>query len=248
MHRALVLFVLLAACDLDRLSALSDPDGAVVVTDAVDATQRTPDARVVDAAVDAVEPVLVVPSDVPDGLRQGHVVLSLPPPGWRSAVAWIHTIFDNRYPAAPSSVEVDWMRIYAVVNGAPVQLIAETGAHPSAVAWADAHARSPWFGPPHTSAGLDLGGDVVTARPDLDVTRLIILGTDRVPTGAIPVAATRMRVEARVRVTGHALAQLGIDFWLDATAPGDAGSNTLGGVTNWFGESGWQTVVLELGP
>ena len=248
MHRALVLFVLLAACDLDRLSALSDPDGAVVVTDAVDATQRTPDARVVDAAVDASEPVLVVPSDVPDGLRQGHVVLSLPPPGWRSAVAWIHTIFDNRYPAAPSSVEVDWMRIYAVVNGAPVQLVAETGAHPSSVSWAESHARSPWFGPPHTPAGIGLSGDVVTVDPGTDVTRLIILGTDRVPTGAIPAAATRLRVEARVRLTGHALAQLGIDFWLDATAPGGAGSNTLGGVTNWFGESGWQTVVLELGP
>lgn len=250
MRSALVLVILLAGCDLERISASTEPDGAAAVTDAADAWQGAPDARLVDAALDGAVPVLVVPADVPDGLRQGHVVLSLPPPGWRSAVGWIHTIYDDRYPAAPSSVDVDWLRLYAIVNGAPVQLIAETGAHPSAVSWAESHARSPWFGPPHEPAGIGLSGDVVTADPGTDVTRLIILGTDRVPSGAIPAAATRMRIEARVRLTGHALAQLGIDFWIDTTATAGPGSNTLGGVTNWFGASGdgWRTVVLDLAP
>jgi len=62
--------------------------------------------------------------------------------------------------------------------------------------------------------------------------------------------ATRTHIEARVRVTGHALAQFGIDFWIDTTATAGPGSNTLGGVTNWFGASGdgWRTVVLDLAP
>lgn len=254
MRHPVLILLALAACDLDRLPAPATADGAAAIDAAVDAVVDAPrpvvDAHTPDASIDGPVASVFVPADVPPGLRSGHVVYSLPPQGWSSAVAWLHTIYDQRYAPAPSSVQVDWMRLYAVVNGgASVQLVGETAPHPSSVAWADTYARSPWFGQPYAPAGIALGGDIVTATPDADVARLIILGTDRVPSGTIPAAATHLRLEARIRITGHAIAQAGIDFWVDGGAPPNGANNRLGGVTDWLGESGqWQVIILDLAP
>lgn len=251
MHRLTILVVMLSGCDLPRAAWPDDgSDGAPA--DAV-ATDTRADHDGLDAGEVIDAPLDLVPPDVPDGIRQGHVNYALPPGGWQSGVAWIHMIYDVRYPAAPNRVEVDWIRLHAVTSTGAVTLVADGFAAPSSVSWAETHARAPWFGPPHTALTFDRSADVFAAVPGDAPERLTIVGTDRIPLPpspmAIPAGATHIRLTARIRITGRVLAQAGVDFWIDDSVAAAPGNHVQAGVTDWLTDTGqWEVVTLDLLP
>jgi hypothetical protein len=172
--------------------------------------------------------------------------LAVLPPGFTAALGWMQAI-DIRGQGAPSTVEIDWMRLHAIVNGVDtIIMVEEFSIRTSAMDYFGLYGRSPWFAGDRLGAmPFTVNNGAMTMEPGTISDRVFHWWTPRV---TIPAGATRVWFEARIRVTGGAGVQCGIDFWRDVNAPyaGPNVNNVESGASDWFGDStsDWQNIAV----
>lgn len=183
---------------------------------------------------------------------------------FRAATAWLAAVDDMRAPE-PSRVEVDYLRLYARVNGVD-QLVSENH-YGDGRFGGGLYTRNPWFGTHvgelRTRARLE-GGSLILPLSDCSECTWHPWMEDswRDSSGqmhwrrALPAGTQKVWVEARVRIRGPAALQLGFDYnrttqdtSCDIDLDGDQEDGWCeAGKSHWTFESfendGWQTITL----
>ncbi|HEY1601092.1 MAG TPA: hypothetical protein VGG64_15930 [Pirellulales bacterium] len=171
------------------------------------------------------------------GPPNGIVKRRTPPPGMQAAIAWLEAIQDTRRRNEPGKVEVDWLALHAVVDGADRVLKQENF---DDTICGGLYMRKPWFGDGSLAGNrfLELpatfGGGAATLkvsdRPE-KVWHWYGCGRSTLPPGT-----DRVWCEARVRLTGSAALSLGLDYWRDEDIQYDPHRKTIveAGDTRWF--------------
>lgn len=167
----------------------------------------------------------------------------LPPAGWTSGVAWVVAVHDTRA-AGTSSLEVDWVRFYCTVAGQETQISGESATNGTGVDGGGLYTRNPWFGnnDAHTTMSVNFSSDIAVLPLSTIPDKVWHFWGSRV---IIPSNASRCFAAARVRLTGNALVQLGLDFWKDQNIGwcGLDQCNTEGSTSDWYGASlDWITI------
>ncbi|MHB8580685.1 MAG: hypothetical protein ACYDA4_12640 [Ignavibacteriaceae bacterium] len=171
-----------------------------------------------------------------------------PPSGFTAAVGWMQGI-DIDGKGTPSKVEVDWMVLHAVVNNKDTILYEDNFNYDTpAMHWYGLYSRNPWF-----------AGDRLADMPyTIENGSLIIKPNTKsnyvfhwwnTSRSLVPSGTARVWFEARVRITGGAGVQAGIDYWKDLTAEpaGYNVNNTEAGVSDWFGNSTTDWQIINVG-
>jgi len=148
----------------------------------------------------------------------------------------------------PNKVEVDWLQAHATVNGVDTILLDDTfDSHTPPMDFYGLYSRNPWF-----------AGDRLAAMPFNIENGTLIMETGLFPNhvfhwwntsrSLIPAGTSRVWCEARVRITGGAGVQIGIDYWkdLNASYAGYGVNNTEAGASDWYGNStaDWQIITV----
>jgi hypothetical protein len=148
----------------------------------------------------------------------------------------------------PDKVEVDWMRVHAIINGVDTILLEDTFDIPTQEMDSyGLYSRNPWFaGDRLADMPFTVQNSSLIMEPSLNQNRVYHWwNTSR---KLIPSGTSRIWFEARVRVTGGAGVQAGIDYWKDLTADyaGLDVNNTEAGASDWYGNStlDWQIVTV----
>jgi hypothetical protein len=167
----------------------------------------------------------------------------LPPAGWTSGLAWVVAVHDSRKTGA-SNLDVDWVRFYCTVNGQETLISGEQQGNGTGVVWSGLYTRYPWFGnnDAHSAMDVNFSADIASLPLSSIPDKAWHFGGAR-PT--IPVNATRCYASARIKLSGNALAQLGVDFWKDQSTNwcGLDQCNTEGSASDWYGASSdWITI------
>lgn len=189
-----------------------------------------------------------LPPDIPTWMRQAHSHLLLPPSGWTSGVAWMQAVHDSRFPGT-STVEVDWLRLYAVTGTGEV--LVASGAALSGVMWTERWSRIPWYSTKADSSVAlpSVGTEIAMFQTSTAPNLVWHWGGPRI--ASIPSGTTTFVARARIRVIGPAIVQLGIDFWASPTAEYTVldGNNTEAGIGDWHGpQPGWVDIEVRLAP
>jgi len=191
---------------------------------------------------------LSVPDYVPSAVRQEWLRVLSPPPGATAVLFWGVALHDTRG-AGTSEVLVDWERLLCRVGTQDIEVDRNDFGQnmPGGLCL-----KRPWCA--DMVDGLPVSIDTLhgaaVLQPALRPDHVFHWwGTYAWPEGrpAIPMGATRCWVEARVKITGPALVQIGFDWYPSRTgAGGAAGGVVEGAVSNWIGASNeWQ--VLSVG-
>ncbi len=200
--------------------------------------------KIVTATFDTPVPVSIPPEVAHE---TGYVAYLLPPAGFTAGLGWLQAIHDVNRPG-PSSVEVDWMRLYCVVNGQDVLI--ESDEYDDAEIGGGLYTRYPWF---ETGFYEDISADFNLTKGYAVLT--ISDYPDNVwhwwntqwPRALIPAAAERCFMEALVRIQGPALVQAGLDYWRepDSVWEGTNVNNVEAGISDWLSESDqWQLISI----
>jgi hypothetical protein len=160
--------------------------------------------------------------------------MGLPPEGWTSGTLWVIAVHDTKK-EGDSSLEIDWVRFYCMVNGRPVIVSGETSSNGTGTFWSGSWPRKPWCRGNENREDMKIDFTENTAllplnkRPD----RVWHFGGKRV---VIPNNASSCYSEARFKLTGNALVQLGADFWIDEKSDWcpDHQCNTAAFGSDWF--------------
>lgn len=184
-----------------------------------------------------------IPPEVP--IREARYDYPTPPNGFLAAVGWMQCIHDDRLDGS-SKVEVDWMRLHATLDdGIKVVLKSDDFfASTSPMTYYGLYQRIPWY-----------AGDKLENMPwTIDNGCLVIEPSNRsdrifhwwnTSRSLVPPGVRRVWFEARVRITGPALVQTGVDYWKDLTIGygGTDINNTEAGVSDWyFASAEWQII------
>ena len=175
--------------------------------------------------------------------RNAYYRMGLPPEGWTSGVAWVNAVHDRRKTGS-SSLKVDWVRFYCVVNGKAEMVTGEGSSSGTGIQWMGLYLRNPWFGngDHHENINIDCSGDVCSFPLSSRLDRVWHFGGSR---AVIPAGVSKCYTEARVKPEGNALVQLGGDFWISQTADwcGWRQCNTEAFASDWYDSSnGWVTI------
>ncbi len=172
-----------------------------------------------------------------------------PPEGFSAVLGWMQAI--NIYGTGePSEVEVDWMRLHAVLNdGSDIVLLEDDFDNELPSYWYfGLYLRDPWFGDDdyHEPMPFLVEDSSLIISPNTDPDRVFHWWTDRVD---VPEDVERIWLEARVRISGLCGVQAGIDYWrnLDAEWAGDNGNNIEAGASDWYGNSTTDWQVISVG-
>jgi len=179
--------------------------------------------------------------------KQAYFNYLTPPVGFTAAVGWMQAI-DIDGKGNPCKVEVDWMRLHAVVNGADNLILEDTfNSRTGDMAYYGLYSRNPWFDSDNEHPmPFDVANSTLIMEPNLHPDRVYHWwNTART---IVPQGATRIWFEARVRITGGAGVQAGIDYWKDLAAQwaGLDINNTEAGASDWFGNvtTDWQVISV----
>jgi hypothetical protein len=179
--------------------------------------------------------------------KTGYYRYALPPSGFTAVVGFMHAI-DIDGTGAASKVEVDWIQLYATINSVDVLILEDKyDSYTSAMDWYGLYQRNPWY-----------DGDRLAAMPWALENGSLVLEPSLYPQlifhwwntarSSIPAGASRVWFQARVRITGGAGVQTGIDYWKDLTATyaGPDANNREAGASDWFGNStaDWQIITV----
>jgi hypothetical protein len=179
--------------------------------------------------------------------KSAYFRYSTAPSGFSAVVGWMQAI-DIKGAGVPNKVEVDWMKLHAVANGVDTVIYEENfDAHTAEMDSYGLYNRNPWF-----------EGDKLAGMPFSVQDSMLVLEPSTVPNrvfhwwdttrSLVPSNYDRIWFEARVRISGGAGVQTGIDYWKDLTAPyaGLDVNNTEAGVSDWFGNStsDWQIISV----
>lgn len=185
---------------------------------------------------------------IPDEVsyKAGYVNAAPRPAGFGSARLWGIAIADTRVPGYESArVEVAWTRLSCRVGGREVVLNEDGGQVRGGL-----YGRQPWF-------GTDANDPMPIAYDPINRAAVLRVGerTDRVwhfwspsPRAALPPGKLEgCTVRARVRISGAALLQMGMDYWRSTTVPyGAGGNNQEAGASDWyFSSPEWQGVSFS---
>ncbi|HET7229929.1 MAG TPA: VCBS repeat-containing protein [Longimicrobium sp.] len=167
------------------------------------------------------------------------------PYGFRGATPWLSVVQASGNSAA-STVEIDYIRLMARIGGVP-QIISENsysdGVQPGGQLWA----RSPWFGGTAESMPGTVSGGILTIRPGDRADRVWhpFLNTP-MPAGRRDISgADSVWIEIRVRITGPALVQAGLDYWQNLTTDSSPNRIMEAAASDWVcANGGWQTLTI----
>lgn len=166
-------------------------------------------------------------------VKDGHYDLPAPPAGYPVGIGWLIALDDTGLDG-PSLVETDWMRLHAVVDGVDTVIAAEEfEALPEDRPHYGLYRRQPWFGGEYREPmPYSLAEGKLVIEPDLRPDVVFHWWTKRV---VVPAGTSRVWFEARVRITGGAHVQAGIDYWrqLDSRSTGPVVNNVEAGASLW---------------
>ena len=180
---------------------------------------------------------------IPDEVKfkVGYVNPAPRPPGFESALLWGIAIADTRVPGYESAtVEIASTQLTCEVSGKAV-ILNDDGAKIRG----GLYQRYPWF-------ATDQHEPIPMSYAASDQTVLLPVGrrADRIwhfwsgsPRSTLPKGKLEgCTVKARVKISGAALLQMGMDYWRSATVPyGNGGNNHEAGASNWYFPSpDWQ--------
>ncbi len=187
-------------------------------------------------------------SEVPDYVAhpEGYVSMLLPPNGFSAATPWFCGIHLDDQDES-SYIDLDYMRLYAVIGGQSVLLYSDDYSTAGSVS-GGLYLKHPWFG------SSDFHDDEIpyTAYPDSGFVRLHTSDrNDRVfhlwnrYRSLVPVNAEKCWVEVNCRITGPAGVQIGMDFWRDLNAPyaGYNVNNVEAGASDWYFQSAYWQII-----
>lgn len=184
-----------------------------------------------------------IPDYVPPAVRQEWLRALSPPPGMTAVLFWGVAIHDTRQ-VGTSEVLIDWQRMVCRVGERDVEV--DRNDFDRSVS-GGLCAKRPWCADMSGSlpATIDAARGVAILRPASSPEQVFHWwGTYAWPEGrpAIPAGASRCWTEARVKVTGPALVQIGFDWYPGRTGAGGASGGVVeGAVSNWISASGdWQ--------
>ena len=191
----------------------------------------------------------VDPSDVPPEVPHsgGYVNTLVPPEGFHAGLAWMQAIQDDE--EGSSEVKVDWMKFYALVNGYKTLLAKDDYGRGKGVAGALFRRTRGDFGSTKLSKEIPQRtfGSYAILRISTHPDKVWHWWSSKWPRARIPVGTERCWMEARVKISGPALVQVGIDFWRTprATDKGYGVNNIEAGVSEWYGASEeWQIISV----
>lgn len=188
---------------------------------------------------------------IPDDVywKHGYTKLTTPPVGFKTGVAWLQAIYDQKS-KDKALVDIDWLRLYARVGDKDTLIASDE--YNNNQACGGLWDRTPWFG---NVDGTTEGKS--TTMPQTFNNGSLILeinkSTDKIwhwwncSRAIIPENASRVWMEARVKITGPALVQAGIDYWkaIDTTYAGKEINNKEAAVSNWYVENkDWQIISI----
>jgi len=180
--------------------------------------------------------------------------LSLPPSEFSAALPWMQTLHSGGA-SASSKVEVDYIRISAHTSFGDLLLFEDDYTTNMSLTGYDhggTYLRYPFFYDEennHWAMPAFISDGNLIIEPDSNMNRAFHWWTSsraNVPTGTEYLVA-----ECRVKITGDACVQLGIDFWRDLTAgyEGLDVNNTEAGVSDFYFETqtdgGWQIITFS---
>lgn len=168
-----------------------------------------------------------------------------PPPGYPLATEYFYALQDINNPA-PATVDLDWMQVHAIVNGKDTIIVSNdygSGAGQQSHISGDFTLRSDMVTevPGNIASGWTTNAVVMTPSANPSVA---YSAWNDVP-GLVPAGATDVYVEARLLVTGSAVAQIGLDYWNSSLT---ANVNGAFGGFRIFASPDWQTVTLGFRP
>jgi hypothetical protein len=191
------------------------------------------------AACDSSTSTLTPGTNYPEGAvrPRGYFAHPRPPQGYASANAWLQ-VATLTSAGGPGTVTVDYLRLYARVNGADIPLMADE--YNSLTCGTD-FARSPWGSDEALGRTFPVSSGVVVFDPSVRPNRVIHPYGCVYPRLQIPAGTDRVWMEASVWVTGVAAVQGGFDYFATPTAKPLAEA----GATDWFlAREGWQLISL----
>lgn len=179
-----------------------------------------------------------------------HIHRLTPPEGFTAIIPWAQAVHDIRQGYGESMVEVDYLKLWAVVNGTN-QLICEDtyNAYDQGSVWFGLYSRNPWFGTDdhqqmpvtYTSEGW------LRFFPNTHPDKVWHWWDTQNPKPYVPTGTQRVWVEMKVKITGPALVQIGADFYRTPTAQANQQNVAEMGVSNWYGNgSDWQIIILGI--
>lgn len=161
-------------------------------------------------------------------------------------MGWLQAI-DINGSGEKSKVEVDWMRVYASSDTDSILFVDEFDLHLSGMDDYGLYLREPWFeGDKQDSMPYALQNGSLIVEPSLYPENVFHWwNTSR---SIVPQNTERIWYQARIRITGGAGVQAGIDYWKDLSSGynGLDVNNTEAGVSDWYGSStdGWQIISV----
>ncbi len=170
------------------------------------------------------------------------------PQGFEAVIPWAQTVHDTRKGTLESTVEVDYLRMWAVVNNQDVLICEDDyNVFDYESGWFGLYNRSPWFGNNdyHTQMPVEYSSSgYLILHPNTYPDNVWHWWVTEDPRPIVPEGSQRFWVEMRVRITGAALVQLGADFYRTPTAKPNHYNIVEWGLSNWFGESpDWKIIT-----
>ncbi|MFA5971699.1 MAG: hypothetical protein WC780_05045 [Lentimicrobiaceae bacterium] len=186
----------------------------------------------------------IIPPEVAH--KDGYIKHLTPPDNFKSVTGWITAIHDRKS-TKQSFIEIDYIRLYARVNGADVLL--NSNEYNDSKAEGGLFKRDPWFGDNNnTPIPYEFtNNDNLVLRTSTKPDNVWHVWNKVWPRVDVPANAERCWLEVKCKITGSALIQLGIDYWKDGTClyAGYNVNNTEAGVSDWYYKEGeWHIVTF----
>lgn len=197
----------------------------------------------VSPLIDATNKHLYIDDRIPTEVhhRNGYLNISLPASYHRIVTGWMQALSDNNI-IDTSRIDVDYLRLYGKIGKDSILIASkEYGTYDSAND-GGLYSRYPFFpeGDKHTSMPGEVSNGVLTFYPSDNIHKVWHWWTgNTVSTNAFTYDSYKL--VCRLRITGKAIVQAGIDFKTI-----DSNINELG-VSEWYFEKNgeWQDVVFD---
>ncbi|RPH33345.1 MAG: hypothetical protein EHM93_05185 [Bacteroidales bacterium] len=178
--------------------------------------------------------------------KTAYITYLTPPNNFKSVIGWITAIHDRRT-TQPSFIEIDYLRLYARVNG--VDILLNSDEYNDNKAEGGLFLRNPWFGENNNNPILYeyRNSENLILRTSIKPDNVWHVWNNKWPRVNVPVNTERCWLEVKCKITGSALIQIGIDFWRDSTSlwAGYHVNNIEAGVSNWYYEQGvWHIIAF----
>ena len=177
--------------------------------------------------------------------RKSNIKNSMPPNGFKAVIPWMQAIHNDDI-AQNSTVYIDWVRLYARINGRDTLLLSEDYAAPWSGNDGGLYIRHPWFPPgdEHTPMSAEVTGEgYLKFSPSNEKESVWHWWTPQ--RALIPSNSDCVFIKARVKIEGGGCISAGMDWWRELNGGNGGVDNAEVCVSNWYFDSTneWDTVV-----